>query len=126
MEYTVDEIRDILVDTLGDKQYAEVILKQNINNSAFLDVVLQLIKDDYSNDARIGGAFWLQSVNPELLKEREELLIELAADELDAVAYFVFIALAKIHSEKGILLLIESKIQPELYWAAQALKEYLK
>lgn len=125
MGYSKDEIRDILVDTLGNEQYAQTILEANAGNAAFLDIVLELIKEDYSNDARMGGAYWLPSVDPALLKAREALLLELATDELDAVSCFVFIALAKIHSEKGIELLIRSKIEPDLYWAAQALKEYL-
>lgn len=91
-----------------------------------MGVLFDLLENEESGDVRIGAAYWISKFDTELLKLNEIKLLSLMTDELDNISCHIFMSLAKIKSKKGMLYLIDSKIEPDMYWEAQVLKDYIE
>ena len=125
MDLSKDRIRGLLIDSVHSKIDAKDFFEKNLNNSKLLDVLIEFAVDDYSGDARMEAAYWISRFETILLKNVEKDLLKIQEDELDNIACHILVALGKIKSKEGLKFLIEKRIEPEMYWEAQALKYYL-
>ncbi|HEX9062598.1 MAG TPA: hypothetical protein VF941_20695 [Clostridia bacterium] len=119
-----DEIRELLIADSGNDGTAKQFFANSIDSKHILNILLEIVKEDYSTDARINGAYWISQFNIELLKEVEDTLLVLQKQESFIVAH-ILVALGKIKSKEGLKYLIENIIKPEMYWVSEALKYYL-
>lgn len=125
MKFNKENIRELLIDSLHSDSYAKSFFKNNGNESELLNILLEFVIDDYSNDARMEASYWISNFDTTLLKNVEKELLDLQDDELDSIAYNISIALGRIKSKEGLKFLIEKRIAPEMYWEAEILKYYL-
>lgn len=125
MDLSKDRIRGLLIDSVHSKIAAKDFFEKNLNNSELLNVLIELTVDDYSGDAKMEAAYWISRFETKLLKSVEKDLLKIQEDELDSIACPILLALGKIKSKEGLKFLIEKRIEPEMYWEAQALKYFL-
>lgn len=128
MDINVMIVRERLIGTLhkNTKSTSEKYFQSYLNDENMLRILFDLLENEESGDVRIGAAYWISKFNTELLKLNEMKLLSLMSDELDNISCHIFMSLAKIKSKKGMLYLINSKIEPDMYWEAQVLKDYIE
>lgn len=121
-------VMEHLIGTLykNTKSTSEMYFQSYLNDENMLGVLFDLLENEESGDVRIGAAYWISKFDTELLKLNEIKLLSLMTDELDNISCHIFMSLAKIKSKKGMLYLIDSKIEPDMYWEAQVLKDYIE
>ena len=121
-------VMEHLIGTLhkNTKSTSEKYFQNYLNDRNMINILFDLLENEESGDVRIGAAYWISKFDTELLKLNEIKLLSLMADELDNISCHIFMSLAKIKSKKGMLYLITSKIEPDMYWEAQVLKEYIE
>lgn len=121
-------VKEHLIGTLhkNTRSTSKEYFQNYLNDRNMLDILFDLLENDESGDVRIGAAYWISKFDTELLKLNEIKLLSLMTDELDNIACHIFMALAKIKSKKGMLYLINSKIEPDMCWEAQVLKDYIE
>lgn len=121
-------VMEHLIGTLhkNTKSSSEMYFQSYLNDENMLGVLFDLLENEESGDVRIGAAYWISKFDTELLKLNEIKLLSLMTDELDNISCHIFMSLAKIKSKKGMLYLIDSKIEPDMYWEAQVLKDYIE
>ncbi len=121
-------VMEHLIGTLhkNTKSTSEMYFQSYLNDENMLGVLFDLLENEESGDVRIGAAYWISKFDTELLKSNEIKLLSLMTDELDNISCHIFMSLAKIKSKKGMLYLIDSKIEPDMYWEAQVLKDYIE
>lgn len=120
-------VKEHLIGTLhrSTKSTSEKYFQDYLNDENMLNILFDLLENDESGDVRIGAAYWISKFDTELLKLNEPKLLSLMTEELDNISCHIFMSLAKIKSKKGMLYLINSKIEPDMYWEAQVLKDYI-
>lgn len=121
-------VMEHLIGTLhkNTKSTSEKYFQNYLNDRNMINILFDLLENEESGDVRIGAAYWISKFDTELLKLNEIKLLSLMTDELDNISCHIFMSLAKIKSKKGMLYLITSKIEPDMYWEAQVLKEYIE
>ena len=121
-------VMEHLIGTLhkNTKSTSEMYFQSYLNDENMLGVLFDLLENEESGDVRIGAAYWISKFDTELLKLNEIKLLSLMTDELENISCHIFMSLAKIKSKKGMLYLIDSKIEPDMYWEAQVLKDYIE
>lgn len=121
-------VMEHLIGTLhkNTKSTSEMYFQSYLNDENMLGVLFDLLENEESGDVRIGAAYWISKFDTELLKLNEIKLLSIMTDELDNISCHIFMSLAKIKSKKGMLYLIDSKIEPDMYWEAQVLKDYIE
>lgn len=121
-------VMEHLIETLhkNTKSTSEKYFQNYLNDRNMINILFDLLENEESGDVRIGAAYWISKFDTELLKLNEIKLLSLMTDELDNISCHIFMSLAKIKSKKGMLYLITSKIEPDMYWEAQVLKDYVE
>ncbi|HCC07588.1 MAG TPA: hypothetical protein DEP72_05455 [Clostridiales bacterium] len=121
-----DKIRELLIDSVHSKDDAKDFFTGNLESPKLLNTLVEIAIDDYSGDARMEASFWISKFETSLLKNIEEKLIKIQCDELDSIACHAFISLARIKSKDGLKYIIDKRIEPEMFWEAEALKIYFE
>lgn len=121
-------VMEHLIETLhkNTKSTSEKYFQNYLNDENMINTLFDLLENEESGDVRIGAAYWISKFDTELLKLNEIKLLSLMTDKLDNISCHIFMSLAKIKSKKGMLYLITSKIEPDMYWEAQVLKDYVE
>jgi hypothetical protein len=107
---------------------ARDFFKANFNNKEILEILFEIALDkseNYSNDSRMEAAYYISQFSDMLLKSYEKELLLLQQEELESISCHIHTALARIKSKEGLKYLLEMKVEPVLYWEAEALKCYL-
>ena len=121
-------VMEHLIETLhkNTKSTSEKYFQNYLNDENMINTLFDILENEESGDVRIGAAYWIPKFDTELLKLNEIKLLSLMTDKLDNISCHIFMSLAKIKSKKGMLYLITSKIEPDMYWEAQVLKDYVE
>lgn len=121
-------VMEHLIETLhkNTKSTSEKYFQNYLNDENMINTLFDILENEESGDVRIGAAYWISKFDTELLKLNEIKLLSLMTDKLDNISCHIFMSLAKIKSKKGMLYLITSKIEPDMYWEAQVLKDYVE
>ncbi len=96
-----DTIRGILV--LHQVVEASEFLSLHIGTAALTNILIDIARDDYSDDARMNALYWLwHEARPELIIQHESVFLNLLDDEeYDFLTDFAILVLAKIKSSIG-------------------------
>lgn len=122
----ISYVEDILIKAVHSDKTANEFMLSNLSNEELFYIILDIVETSDSGDARMEGAYYLSKYSKELLMKEEERLLVLIDDEWNSVAVHIMIALSRIKSSRALEKIIEQRIQPALYWEAQALKNYFQ
>lgn len=98
-----DTIRELLILHLHQVAEASEFLHLHIGAAALTNTLIDIARDDYSDDARMNALYWLwHEARPELIVQHESVfLILLDDEEHDFLTVFAILVLAKIKSSIG-------------------------
>lgn len=118
------ELEQILIEAAHSNENASQFMLNHLNNADVFNVLLSIVENSESGDARMEGAYYLSKCDVKLLSSVEDNLLNLVDDEWDSVAVHIMIALSRMKSQRGLKKIIQNRIKPNLAWEAKALENY--
>ena len=118
------EIENLLIKAVHSNNDANQFFLENLDNEELFHILLDIAENNFSGDARMSADCYIGKYNGELLKTKENLLLELVKEE-EPYRPHIMIALARIKSEEGIKYILNERIKKDMYWEAEALNIYL-
>ena len=121
---TIETVEKLLIDAIHSNKIAREYFNNNLKNKDLFDILLKILAESESGDARMGASYRISQFDSSLLFPVESTLLIHMDDEWDSVAVHMMVALAKIKSKVGLCKIVENRIEPELAWEAECLKIY--
>ena len=121
---TIETVEKLLIDAIHSNKIAREYFNNNLKNKDLFDILLKILAESESGDARMGASYRISQFDSSLLFPVESTLLIHMDDEWDSVAVHMMVALAKIKSKVGLCKIVENRIEPELPWEAECLKIY--
>ncbi len=120
----IEKIVDLLIKSVHSDKEAAAYFEANLNNNALLTVLLDIIENSESGDARMEASFFVSKFDENLLKCVEKKLLQLMNDEWMCISTWMMIALSRIKSQEALKKIIREYIKPEDHWIGYALENY--
>lgn len=115
-----------LLDAVRASPEAHEFFLANLDNSALLKDLFEILRDDSPDMARLQACYYISQFPVQLLRAYEEELLPLQIDQWENIADFAIMTLARINSRRGLAYLIDHRIAPEMSWEAKALRYHLQ
>ncbi len=119
-----EKIVDLLIKAVHSNKEAAAYFESNLNNNELLSLLLDIIENSESGDARMKASFFVSKFDENLLKSVEKKLLQLMDDEWMCVSIWMMIALSRIKSQEALKKIIREYIKPDDHWIGYALENY--
>jgi hypothetical protein len=98
--YSRDEIYPYLIQSLHSSKTAEDFFRNHLDDEHLLSTLIEVARNDESDDARMEAAFWVSQFGVELLRSFKRPLEQISQDGWESVASHARVALNKIANIK--------------------------
>jgi hypothetical protein len=95
-KYTRDEVYPFLVQSLHSAKPADDFFRSRLNDESLLATLLEVARDDVSDDARMEAAYWASQFPAELLEPFENKLRQLSLESWESINVHAKTALDKV------------------------------
>ena len=120
------EIRRLLFDAVRALPEAQSYFAGQTENAQLLKVLFELALVDASDTVRLQASYAIAQFPEQLLRDYEDDLLRLQAEEWESLSEHAIVALAKLRSKRSLVLLIEKRLTPKLPWESEILRRHLR
>jgi len=120
------DIRRLLFDASRSLPDAQAYFEGRLDDAELLKLLFEIASADSADTARLQACYYIAQFPVTLLRNYEDDLLRLQADEWESLADHAIVALAKLRSKKGLLFLIETRLRPKLPWESKVLLSHLQ
>jgi hypothetical protein len=121
-----DEVRRLLFDVARALPDAQAYFSNHREDPCLLRCLFEVAKTDPADSVRLQACCEMAKFPEPLLRDYEDDLLRLQAEEWESVSEHAIVALAKIRSKKGLVFLIEKRLAPKLPWETKLLRLHLQ
>jgi len=120
------EIRRLLFDAVRALPEAQTYFAGQTENAQLLKALFEIALVDASDTIRLQACYTIARFPEQLLRDYEDDLLRLQADEWESLSEHAIVALAKLRSKRSLVLLIEKRLTPKLPWESEILRQHLR
>jgi hypothetical protein len=120
------EIRRLLFDAARALPEAQAYFEGRTANSQLLKTLFEIAIIDSSDTIRLQACYAISRFPEQLLRDHEDDLLRLQAEEWESLSDHAIVALAKLRSKRSLMLLIEKRLAPKLPWESEILRRHLR
>ena len=120
------EIRRLLFDAVRSLPEAQAYLSDQRENPELLKNLFEIASTDHADSIRAQACFEIAKFPESLLRDYEEQMLRLQAEEWESISEQAIVALAKIRSKRSLVYLIEKRMAPKLPWETKLLRLHLQ
>lgn len=120
------EIRRLLFDAARALPEARAYFEARAEDAGLLKTLFEIALDDSAATVRLQACYYLAQFPEQLLRDYEDALLRLQAEEWESLAEHAIVALAKLRSKQGLMFLIEKRLAPKLPWETRILRSHLQ
>ena len=122
----IAEIRRLLFDAIRTLPEAQAYFEGRTADAELLKTLFEIALADPAETIRLQAAYYIAQFPGELLRDYEDALLRLQAQEWESLSEHAMVALAKFRSKQGLLFLIEKRLAPTLPWETKILRSHLQ
>ncbi|MBK8972366.1 MAG: hypothetical protein IPM37_13820 [Hahellaceae bacterium] len=126
VEVDKDKIRHLLLDGMRGSPEAQSYFERHLDNSDMLLTLIGIALGDESDSIRLQASNRISQFSGDSLRDHEDSLLQLQGEKWEGISDGATVALAKIHSMKGLQYFIDNRIAPTLSWEARMLRNFLE
>jgi hypothetical protein len=118
-------LRRLLFDASRSLPDAQAYFEGRLDDAELLKLLIEIASADSTDTARLQACYYIAQFPVTLLRNYEDVLLRLQAEQWESLADHAIVALAKLHSKKSLALLIEKRLAPKLPWESEILRRHL-
>ena len=88
--------------------------------------MFEIASADSADTVRLQACYYIAQFPESLLRDYEDDLLRLQAEEWESLSEHAMVALAKLRSKKALIFLIEKRLAPKLPWETKILRSHLQ
>lgn len=120
------EVRRLLFDAVRALPEAQTYFSSHGEDPDLLKSLFEIAATDQADSIRLQACFEISKFPELLLRDYEDDLLKLQAEEWESISEQAIAALAKIRSKKSLVFLIEKRLAPKLPWETKLLRLHLQ
>ena len=120
------EIRRLLFDAIRALPEAQAYFEGRTADAELLKTLFEIALADPAETIRLQAAYYIARFPGDLLRDYEDALLRLQAEQWESLSDHAMVALAKFRSKQGLLFLIEKRLAPKLPWETKILRSHLQ